>query len=82
MQLEEPAIPYQPWHAPDSEWPVRCGRRSRRASAPEQRSSPGLPEVTLDKERHFRLAGVRPAPRAGADCLDFYRRMFADARAG
>jgi predicted DsbA family dithiol-disulfide isomerase len=22
LMLEEPEIPYQPWHAPDSEWPV------------------------------------------------------------
>lgn len=44
LMLEEPDIPYQPWHAPDSEWPVtmwpafeaiKCAERQGAAQAAE-----------------------------------------------
>ena len=41
----------------------------------EQRSNPGLPEVKLDEERHYRLVELKPAPCRGEACLDLYRRM-------
>lgn len=164
LMLEEPAIPYQPWHAPASEWPVtmwpafeaiKCAERQgpelandldwaiRRAffaesrciamrhvlfelaagvgaemdrfaedfdggatkrlvlqeaqegwerlrvegsptfvlPSGEQRSYLGLPKVKLDKERHFRVVSVQPAPCAGEDCLALYRQLFEDALA-
>ena len=163
LMLEEPDIPYEPWHRPLSEWPVtmwpafeavKCAERQgmdladeldwaiRRAFFADSRcismrhvlfelaeqagldmdrfsedfdngvtkrlvleeardgwerlrvngsptfvlpsgkqySGLGLPEVEIDEARHARVTGIKPAPCSGADCLDLYRQMFAEAR--
>ncbi len=167
LLLEEPDIPYQPWHAPDSEWPVtiwpaleaiacaerqgwelaadldwairvaffaesRCismrhvlfalaqgtgldmlrfttdfdgGVAKRRVLEdaqtgwerlkvagsptlvlPSGRQSSyrdlGLPKITLDKDRHYRLATIEPAPCHGDACLDLLRATFDTALSG
>ena len=46
-----------------------------------QVSNPGLPEVNLDGDRHWRVSGVKPAPCVGAACLDVYRALFDEALA-
>ena len=164
LLLEEPDIPYQPWHAPESEWPVtmwpafeaiacaerqgwefaaaldwairlaffaesRCismrhvllalaesvgldmprftadfdgGVAKRRVLEDAQsgwerlevEGSPtlvlpsgrqtsyhdlGLPKITLDKDRHYRLVSVGPAPCHGDACLDLLRATFDTA---
>ena len=164
--LEEPDIPYQPWHAPESQWPVtmwpafeaiKCAERqgwqlaaeldwairvaffaeSRCISmrhvlfelaegiglemarfvedfdsgvakrqvleeaqagwerlkvegsptlvfpSGEQRSSLdlGLPKITLDKDRHYRLAAVDPARCRSNACLDLLRSILDEASA-
>ena len=164
LMLEEPGIPYQPWHRPTSEWPVtmwpafeaiKCAERQhydladdlawairtaffaesrcislrhvlfelaegvgvdmtqfgddfddgvtkrlvleeaqegwerlRVEGSPtfvladgEQRSYLGLPKVTLDPERQFRLVAVQPADLAGGDRLSPIRELIADALA-
>ncbi len=48
----------------------------------KQYSGLALPEVEIDESRHARVTGIKPAPCSGADCLDLYRRMFAEARNG
>ncbi len=165
LVLEEPDIPYEPWHQPLSEWPVtmwpafeavKCAERQgmdladeldwaiRRAFFADSRcismrhvlfelaeqtgldmdrfsedfdngvtkrlvleeardgwerlrvggsptfvlpsgkqySGLGLPEVEIDESRYGRVTGIKPAPCSGTDCLNLYRRMFAEARNG
>ncbi len=164
LMLEEPDIPYQPWHRPASEWPVtmwptfeaiKCAERQdydladdlawaihtaffaesrcislrhvlfelaegvgvdlarfgddfdrgvtkrlvldeaqegwerlRVEGSPtfvladgEQRSYLGLPKVTLEAERQFRLVAVQPADLANGDRLSPIRELIADALA-
>jgi predicted DsbA family dithiol-disulfide isomerase len=163
LMLAEPEIPYQPWHAPESAWPVtmwpafeavkcaerqdpdladdldwairaaffaesRCiamrhvlfdlaeqvgldmarfeahfdGGAAKRLVVDEAREgwerlkvegSPtfvlpsgkqvgglGLPQVELDEGRHHRAVSVQPAPCQGAECLDLFRRLLAEAQ--
>jgi predicted DsbA family dithiol-disulfide isomerase len=162
LMLEEPDIPYEPWHGSESEWPVtmwpafeaiQCAARQGPQQAAEldwairsaffaesrcismrhvlfelaeqagldmqrfaddfdsgvtkrqvlqdaqrgweqlkvegsptfvlpsgkQVSYLALPKVKLDQQRHARVVSVQPAPCSGADCLDLYREMFAEA---
>jgi len=166
LMLEEPDIPYRPWHAPESEWPVtmwpafeaiKCAERqhwelaaaldwairvaffadsrcismrhvlldlaegvglemerfardfdggvAKRQVLEEAQTgwerlkvdgSPtlvlpsgrqisgrdlGLPNVTLDPERHHRLVAVEPAPCHGTACLDHLRSLLDDVAA-
>ncbi len=167
LMLEEPDIPYQPWHGSESEWPatmwpafeaIKCAERQgpeqaveldwaireaffagsrcislrhvlfelaegagldmarfgddfdggvvKRQVLEEARDgwerlkvegSPtvvlpsgeqpayfdlGLPKVKLDKERHYRLAGIEPARCAGDACLDLLRGVLDEAARG
>lgn len=48
-------------------------------SSGKQFSNPGQSLIKLDKEQHFRVVGIQPAPNAPQNCLDAYRQMFAEA---
>ena len=39
----------------------------------------GLPEVEVDEQRYGRVTGFHPAPCAGEECLDLYRRILDEA---
>jgi predicted DsbA family dithiol-disulfide isomerase len=45
----------------------------------KQMADPGLPRVELDAKQHYRVISYQPATCQGDDCLEPFRRMFAEA---
>ncbi len=67
LMLEEPEIPYQPWHRPDSEWPVTMW--------------PAFEAIKCAERQDFDLAddldwAIREAFFAGSRCISMRHVLF------
>ncbi len=72
LMLEEPSIPYQPWHAPESEWPVTMWAAFEAIKCAERQG----PELAAELDWRVRVAFF-----AESRCISMRHELFALAEA-